>query len=134
MNDRDRSYAEEHSLGELFSDLTTETRTLIRQELELAKTELTEKASRAGRDAGIMAGGAVVLYMGLLALAAAAVIALGHLIGYAHSALIVGVILAGAGAAMVLTAKNDLQKMTLTPEETKKTVKETKLWLKQQTH
>lgn len=134
MNDRDRSYAEEHSLGELFSDLTTETRTLIRQELELAKTELTEKASRAGRDAGIMAGGAVVLYMGLLVLAAAAVIGLGHLIGYGLSALIVGVILAGAGAAMALSAKNDLQKMTLAPEETKKTVKETKLWLKQQTH
>jgi hypothetical protein len=134
MNDHDRTYAEDHSLGELFSELTTETRTLIRQELELAKTELTEKASRAGRDAGVIAGGAVVLHLGLLVLAAAAVIGLGHLIGYGVSALIVGVVLAGAGAAMALTAKKDLQRMTLTPEETKKTVKETKLWLKQQTH
>lgn len=134
MNDHDRSYAEAHSLGELFSELTTETRTLLRQELELAKTELTEKASRAGRDAGIMAGGAVVLCMGLLVLAAAAVIGLGHLIGYGLSALIVGIVIAGVGAAMALSAKKDLQKMTLTPEETKKTVKETKLWLKQQTH
>lgn len=134
MNDHDRSYAEAHSLGELFSELTTETRTLLRQELELAKTELSEKASRAGRDAGIMAGGAVVLCMGLLVLAAAAVIGLGHLIGYGLSALIVGIVIAGVGAAMALSAKKDLQKMTLTPEETKKTVKETKLWLKQQTH
>jgi hypothetical protein len=134
MNDHDRRYAEDHSLGELFSELTTETRTLIRQELELAKTELTEKATRAGRDAGIIAGGAVVLYMGLLVLAAAAVIGLGHLIGYGVSALIVGVVLAGAGTAMVFIGKKDLQEMTLAPEETKKTVKETKLWLKQQTH
>lgn len=134
MDVRDRTYAEEHTLGELFSELTTETRTLVRQELELAKTEMSQKAATVGKDVGLMTAGGVILYTGLLVLVAAAVIGLGYLIGYALSALVIGVVITGAGAAMALSAKKDLQKTTLTPEETKKTMKETKTWIKAQAH
>lgn len=134
MEPHERRYAEDRSLGELFSDLTTESRTLVRQELELAKRELGDKAAKVGKDAGLMALGGIVLYTGLLALIAAAIIGLGHLIGYGVAALITGVALAGTGAAVVLGAKKDLQKTNLAPEETKKTVKETKSWIKAQVH
>lgn len=134
MGVRDRAYAEEHSLGELFSELTTETRTLVRQELELAKTEMSQKAAVVGKDVGLITAGGVILYTGVLVLIAAAVIGLGHLIGYGLSALIIGVVIAGAGAAMALSAKKDLQKTTLAPVETKKTMKETKTWIKAQAH
>lgn len=134
MDVRDRTHAEEHTLGELFSELTTETRTLVRQELELAKTEMSQKAATVGKDVGLMTAGGVILYTGLLVLVAAAVIGLGYLIGYALSALIIGVLISGAGAAMALSARKDLQKTSLAPEETKKTMKETKTWIKAQAH
>lgn len=134
MEVRDRTHAEEHTLGELFSELTAETRTLVRQELELAKTEMSQKAAVVGKDVGLMTAGGLVLYTGLLVLVAAAVIGLGYLIGYALSALIIGIIISGAGAAMALSAKKDLQRTSLAPEETKKTMKETKTWMKAQAH
>ncbi|MBW3563351.1 MAG: phage holin family protein [Acidobacteria bacterium] len=134
MEAHDRRYAEEHTLGELFSELTTDARTLVRQELELAKTEMREKAAKVGKDAGLIALGGVLLYVGTLVLIAAAVIGLGHLIGYGLSALLIGVVVAGTGAAIALGAKKDLQKSTLTPEETKKTMKETKTWIRSQVH
>jgi hypothetical protein len=126
-------YEDRRSLGELFSELTGETRTLIRQEIELAKTELTEKAARAGKDAAMMTAGGVLIYAGLLVLLAALVIGLGHLIGYGFSALIVGLIVAGVGTALVLAGKKDLRNATLAPERTQRSIKETKLWLKEQT-
>lgn len=134
MDERDRAYAEERSLGELFSELTTETRTLVRQELELAKTEMSQKAAVVGKDVGMMTAGGVILYTGVLVLVAAAVIGLGYLIGYALSALLIGAVLAIAGAGMAMSAKKDLQKTSLAPEETRKTIKETKTWIKAQVH
>lgn len=121
-------------MGELFSELTTEARTLVRQELELAKTEMREKAAKVGKDAGLIALGGVLLYVGVLVLVAAAVIGLGYLIGYGLSALLIGVVIAGSGAAIALGAKKDLQNSTLAPEETKKTLKETKTWIRSQVH
>jgi hypothetical protein len=131
-------YAHEHeqdgrSIGELLSDLTRETRTLIRQEIELATTELTEKAARKGKDVGMMAAGGFLAYAGALILLAALVIGLGHLIGYGWAALLVGIVVTGAGAMLILGARDDMQKTNLSPDRTKRSIKETKLWLKEQT-
>ncbi|HEU5163558.1 MAG TPA: phage holin family protein [Thermoanaerobaculia bacterium] len=125
-------YEDRRSLGELFSELTSETRTLIRQEIELAKTELTEKATRAGKDAAMMTAGGILVYAGLLVLLGALVIGLGHLIGYGFAALIVGLAVAGAGAGMVLAGKKDLKNASLAPDRTRRSIKETTQWLKEQ--
>lgn len=135
--ERDSSYgngraSEERSMGELFSELTSEARTLVRQEIELAKTEMTEKATRVGKDAGMITAGGIIAYMGAFVLLAAAVIGLGHLIGYASSALIVGLIVVGVGVALAMKGRSDLKQASLSPDRTKQTVKETKLWLKEQ--
>ena len=49
----------ERSLGELVGTLSSQTSTLVRQEIELAKAELSQKGKVAGKGAGLLAGGAV---------------------------------------------------------------------------
>src|SRR4029453_14407818 len=65
---------DERTLGEMFAELSQETRTLVQQELRLAKTELTEKASQVGKGAGLIVGGGLIAYGGLLAIIAAIVL------------------------------------------------------------
>ena len=65
---------DERTLGEMFAELSRETRTLVQQELQLAKTELTEKASKLGKGAGLIVGGGLIAYGGLLAIIAAMVL------------------------------------------------------------
>ena len=63
--------ADERTLGEMFAELSRETRTLLQQELELVKTELTEKASAMGKGAAFIVGGGLIVYAGFLAIVAA---------------------------------------------------------------
>ncbi len=56
---------EERSLGDLFSELATETSTLVRQEVALAQTELTQKATVVGKDVGFLVVGGAVGYTAL---------------------------------------------------------------------
>lgn len=122
----------DQSLGELFSVLVQESRTLIRQEVQLAKTELKENATAIGRDAGKVAAGGVVLLIGSLALIAAAIIGLGHLIGYGWSSLLIGLVITIAGGAVSMSALKRLKNESLKPEQTVRTIKETKIWAKEQ--
>ncbi len=68
---------EERSLGDLFSELTQDLSTLVRQEVMLAKTELRQKASEAGKDVGLLAAGGAIAYAGFLVILAGVVLALG---------------------------------------------------------
>lgn len=122
----------EKSLGQLFSELAVETRMLVRQEVDLAKTELSEKAAFVGRNVAYAATGGLVLLMGALPLIAALIIGLGHKIGYGTSSLIVGVLLVIAGAVLVLKAKSAMQHASLAPHQTTTQIKETTQWAKDQ--
>jgi hypothetical protein len=62
---------DDRTLGELFAELAQETTTLVRHEVNLAKVEMSEKASRAGKHVGFLAAGGAVAYAGLLAILAA---------------------------------------------------------------
>jgi hypothetical protein len=124
---------DDKSLGQLFGDLVTETRTLVRQEIALAKTEITQKAAFAGRNAGIAGAGALIILLGALPIIAGIVISLGHKIGYATSAFIVGVLFVIIGAVLVMKALKALKTQPLAPTETAAQVKETKQWMKEQT-
>ena len=72
----------DRSIGELFSELSRETTALLRQEVQLAKAEMTQKASRVGKNVGFLVIGGVVAYTGVLALVAAGIILLGRVIPY----------------------------------------------------
>lgn len=120
------------SVGQLFGDLVDETRTLVRQEIALAKTELSEKAAFAGRNAGIAGAGALVILLGALPILAGIVIALGHKIGYATSAFLVGALFVIAGIVMVMKALKAFKSEPLAPQQTAAQVRETKQWMKEQ--
>lgn len=94
---------EQHSLGTLFSDLTQNVSVLVRQEIELAKTELKESASNAGQGAGMFAGAGIAAHFVLLFLSLAAWVGVAQWLGYGWAALIIAaiwVIIAGILAAV----------------------------------
>lgn len=117
------------SLGDLFSDLTREIGTLVRNEIALARTEMSLKLSRAARHAGMIALGAVVALAGLFTLAASLVLLLvrAGMPAWA-AALIVGLGLAGVGALVATRALSALREEDLKPTETIETLKETTAW------
>ncbi len=115
----------ERSLGELFGDLSRETSTLVRQEVTLAKAELTQTATQVGKDVGVLAVGGAIAYAGLLALLAAVVLGLVALgLPAWLSALIVGVVVAGGGYALVRRGLSALKGVDMTPRQTMETLTE----------
>ncbi len=116
---------DDRSLGELFSTLTRDLSTLVRQEVALAKAELTRAASEVGKDIGFLAVGGAVAYAGVLVLLAALVLVL-VAIGLPAwlSALIVGVVVAGAGYALVQRGLSALKHADLAPRQTVQTLQD----------
>jgi Flp pilus assembly protein TadB len=124
---------DDRSLGELFSELSQETNTLIRQEVNLAKTEMSQKASRVGKDVGLLAAGGAVAYAGLLAIIAGVIALLALVIPLWLSALLVGLVVAAIGYFLVKRGLDALKQEDLAPRETIETLKEDKEWAKDQT-
>jgi hypothetical protein len=125
---------DDRSLGELFATLTQETGTLVRKEVELATTEMTQKASRVGRDiASIVIGGAVA-YAGLLAILAAIIIGLGTVgIPWWLAALLVGLVVLAVGYFLIQRGRDALKQEDLAPRQTIETLKDDAEWAKEQT-
>jgi xanthine/uracil permease len=123
----------ERSLGDLFAELSRETTTLVRQEVALAKTELTQKATRAGKDVGFLAVGGAVAYAGLLAFVAACILAL-HLIVHLWwlSAAIIAVVVLAIGYLLVRQGLDRLRRADLAPTRTAESLKQDAVWAKEQ--
>ncbi len=124
---------DERSLGDLFSDLSRETTTLVRQEVQLAKAELTQSATEAARGIGMLVAGGVVAYAGLFFLLLAVVFGLIE-VGWEPwlSALVVGLVVVAIGAVLVLRARESLKPANLAPRRTIETLKEDQEWAKEQ--
>lgn len=122
----------QHSLGELFKELASDTGTLVRKEVELAKTEMAGKAKVAAKDGAMIAGGGVLAYYASFLLLAALVLALGTIMPLWASALIVGVVLAASAGVLAFIGVKKLKKVDPAPRETIRTLKENKLWLREQ--
>jgi len=120
-----RPAKEDQSLGELFAELTRETATLVRQEMALAKTEMSQKAGRVGKDVGFLAAGGAVAYAGLLAIVAAIIIGLAQMgLEWWVSALLVGIVVAGVGGFLVSKGLSALKREDLVPRQTLESLKE----------
>jgi hypothetical protein len=115
---------DDRSIGELIGDLTRETTQLVRQELNLAKTEMTVKATKVGKDVGIIAVGGIVAFTGVLALVAFLILGLIQL-GLAPwvSALLVGVVLAAIGGGLAMSGLNKLRTVDPLPHQTVEALK-----------
>jgi hypothetical protein len=130
MNDN-RSM-ENRPLGDLFGDLATEMSNLVRQEVSLAKVEITQKAKYVGRNVGYLVVGGAVAYAALLAIIAAIIMLLARVMPNWGATLIVGIVVAGIGWMLIGKAMMALQQADLTPHETVETLKEDATWMKQQ--
>jgi len=117
---------QERSIGELFGQLTQDLSLLVRQETQLAKTEIQGKISRASRDLVALAAGGIVALIGGFALAAAIILLLVDPVGLEPwvAALLVGVLLAGGGYVMLQKGLRDLKTVDPAPRRTVESVKE----------
>jgi hypothetical protein len=123
---------DERSLGELFGDLTRQLSALMRQEIRLAKTEMTDTVSTAGKNVGFIAAGGALAYAGLLAIIAGIVLALALAIPAWLSALIVGIVVAIIGGLLIWKGVNTLRSTDMAPHETVETIQEDARWAKEQ--
>ena len=121
----------ERSIGELFSKLSNETSTLIRQEMELARAEMTEKGKEAGKGAGLFGGAGAVGLLGAGALTAGVILLLDLAIAAWLAAIIVGLVYVAVAAFLGLKGRDRIQAATPpVPEQTVDTVKEDVEWAK----
>jgi Putative Actinobacterial Holin-X, holin superfamily III len=123
----------ERPVGDLVKQLADQTSTLVRQEIDLAKAEVTQKGKEAGKGAGLLAGGAVVGLLGAGTLVAFIVLALNRAIADWLAALIVAVVLLALAAALALAGRNRLRQATPPAPQTVETVKEDVQWAKTRT-
>jgi uncharacterized membrane protein YqjE len=124
--------AHDRSLGELFADLSRETSALVRQEVELAKTEMSEKASKVGKNVVFLVAGGAILHLASVFILLAIVIGLTNVMEPWLAALIVGVVVAIVGGLLVVTGINALKRTDLLPQKTIESLKENKEWVQQQ--
>lgn len=121
----DRS-VQERSIGELFGQLSQDMALLVRQEVQLAKSEMQQKLTRATRDLVSLAAGGAVALLAALALTAALILILAGPVGMAPwlSALLVGAVLAAGGYMMLQRGLRDLKRTDPTPRRTVESIKE----------
>ncbi len=127
-----REVMEDRSIGELVGELNDQVRTLISQEVRLAKAEVSQKGKQAGKGVGFIAAGGFVAYAGFLAILAGIIVGLGHLVPVWVAALLVGLIVALVGYLVVQKGISALKPENLKPENTARSIKENKEWLQSQ--
>jgi hypothetical protein len=134
MAELSRRTAEERSIGELFGELSQDVALLVRQEAQLAKTEMQQKLSKVTTDLVSLAAGGVVALVGGLALTAAVILLLVDPVGMKPwlAALLVGAVLGIVGWVLLQRGMKDLKRTDPTPRRTVETIKEDLQWAKEQ--
>jgi len=118
-------------VGELLRQLSQETTTLVKQEIDLAKAEMTEKGKQAGIGAGMFGGAGVSGLLALIFLSLAIVAALDTATWTWLAALIVGLVWAAAAAVLALQGRNKVQQAAPpAPEQAIESTKEDVQWAK----
>jgi hypothetical protein len=117
---------QERGVAELFGQLSQDMTMLVRQEVQLARAEMSEKLSRLTANLVSVVAGGFVAYVGALALVAALILALNNLASISPwvSALIVGAVLAIAGYAMLRRGLGELKRVDLAPRKTVENIKD----------
>jgi uncharacterized membrane protein YqjE len=124
----------DQSIGELVKDLATETSSLVRQELDLAKAEMTERGRQASKGAAMFGAAAVVGLLSAGALTACLVAALDLAMATWLAALIVTVAFGAVAGALAMTGRKQIREATPpVPEQTIESVKEDVQWAKTRT-
>jgi uncharacterized membrane protein YqjE len=132
-DDRTQEDLRDRPIGELLNQLSQETATLVRQELDLAKAEMAQKGKQAGLGAGMFGAAGVATLLGLGALTATVIAALDTGMSLWLAALIVTLIWLAVAGVLALSGKSKVQQATPpVPEQTQQSVKEDVEWAKTQ--
>lgn len=124
QHDAAEQKAATQSLGELLTEVSQDLSTLFRQEIELAKAELKDSATKAGKGAGMMGGAAYAAMLAVLFLSFAGAYALGFLLhSDAWGALIIFAVWAIIGLILFLVGRSSFKAVRGMPQ-TAQTVKE----------
>ncbi|WP_432245968.1 phage holin family protein [Arthrobacter sp. G.S.26] len=110
--------ADTTSLGELLGDVTKDLSTLMRQEVELAKAELKQSATRAGKGSGMLAGAGVAGHFVLIFLSLGLMFALGALMPLGWAAVIVAVLWGIIAAVLASMGRKELKQIKGLPQTT----------------
>ncbi len=105
----ERNTQNDQQIGDLAKQLSEQTSTLVRKELQLAQIELKEKGKHAGIGAGLFGGAGVVVLYGVGALIAAVILLLATALAAWLAALIVAVVLLAGGGVAALMGKKQVQ-------------------------
>jgi Na+/melibiose symporter-like transporter len=112
------------SVGRLVGEIGEDLSTLMRQELALARAEITQELTKAGKAAGPLGGAGFAGYMLLLFASFAAWWGLANVMDQSWAALIVGAVWAVIGAVLYAVGRRRLREVHPTPERTAETLKE----------
>jgi uncharacterized membrane protein YqjE len=121
------------SLGEILGEVTNDLSTLMKQELELAKVELKQEATKAGKGAGMLVGAGIAGLMLLIFLSMALMWLLDNVIILELAAFIVALLWAGIAATLAALGRKHLKNANPQLPKTQQTLQEDASWAKTQT-
>ncbi len=121
------------SIADVLQDILTNVQTIIRSEVRLAKTEITEEATKASRAASVMAGGAVAALFTIWLFLLTILYALATVIPIWSAALLLLVVMAVVTTVLLSAGKKRFSSVHAKPEKTIESVKENVEWVKSQT-
>ncbi|MFF3314901.1 phage holin family protein [Streptomyces sp. NPDC003035] len=124
---------DEQSIGDLIGAIGSDLSQLVRDEIELAKAEIKQESTKAGKAVGMLGGAGYAGHLVLLLGSLTAIFALAHVMDLAWAALIVTAVWAVVGAVLYTTGRKRLRAVNLKPEQTMETVKEDARWARHPT-
>jgi len=123
---------DQRSLGDIVGDIAADLSTLLKQEVDLAKTELKQEAAKAGKGAGLLGGAGVAGHLVLVFLSLTLMFLLDNWMPIELAALIVAAVWGIAAAVMGLMGKKALQQTNPQLPKTQQTLKEDAAWARAQ--
>jgi uncharacterized membrane protein YqjE len=132
VDQRSNEDLRDRAVGDLLKQLSEDTATLVRKEVELARAEVTEKGKQAGMGAGMFGGAGIAALLALGSLTACLIALLATGMEVWIAALIVTVLWAAIAGVLALVGKNRVQEATPPVEQTVETIKEDVQWAKTQ--
>lgn len=123
---------DDRSLGQIVGDIAADLSTLVKQELALAKTELKDEATKAGKGAGMLAGAGVAGHIALITLSVALGYLLSRVMDLDIAFFLVTLLWLVIAAVLALMGKKELKNANPQLPETQQTLKEDAAWVKAQ--
>lgn len=120
------------SLGDIVGDISRDLSTLVRQEMDLAKTEMKQEIGQLGKGAGLLGGAGVAGLLTLIFLSLALTWLLDNWMPIELAALIVGLVWAAVAGVLAVRGRSDIKEANPQLPTTQQTLKEDVRWAKEQ--